>query len=506
MRTNLAIIALAGALLAASACSDDDNGSTQDAGPGSEAGMDGAVDGTSGDGAVPTTAAPTVHKCSNAALTPPATGTCTTTKGSGSGVLIQGTILAPGDVYKNGHLLISAGKIVCVGCDCSKETAFKDATKVLCAKGIVSPGLINTHDHLGWTTLAPKPSTVRYDHRHEWRKGKNGKPKISVGGSNYKSEAVAWGELRMVLGGATSMMGANTGATGLVRNLDGKTEGLSASAVTDSTFPLGDSGGSMCKGSTSCYKLPSASTVKGYKAWVPHVAEGGRDEARNEFMAISGQLSGTTNLLGSNTAMIHSIGLTARDAQKVAAANAMVIWSPRSNISLYGYTASVVMMNNLGVRIALGTDWSPSGSMNVLRELACAGYLNDKHYGGHFKPYQLWAMATGNAADAMGSGAELGKLKASYWADIAIFDGSKLAASDWAHKAVVTASVKEVALVLRAGKVLHGDTVLVKALHSAGTNIFRRCAPEKHVFSPALRAGETRNMCKEAPALRAGKV
>lgn len=472
MRTYLSILTLAAMLIFAPACSDDDTG-TADTGPGGEAGVDGGVDGsadgtTGGDGSTPAANAPKRHTCNNSPLVPPTTGTCTVTKGTGSAVLIRGAILAPKDVYENGHLLISAGKIVCAGCDCSKETGFSTATMVACAKGVVSPGLINTHDHLGWTTLPPVPATARYDHRHEWRKGKNGKPKITVGGSNYKWQAVAWGELRMLIGGATAMMGANTGATGLVRNMDGKTEGLAASAVTDSTFPLGDSGGTMCKGSTSCYKMPTASTIKGYKAWVPHVAEGGREEARNEFMAISGQLTGTTNMLGPNTAMIHSVGLNARDVQKVAAARAMVIWSPRTNISLYGYTAPVVMMDRLGVRLALGTDWTPSGSMNMLREFACASYLNSKHFGGYFKDYHLWDMATGTAAATMGASAELGQLTKGYWADITIFDGSKLTASDYPHKAVITASVREVALVLRAGKVLHGDTALVKGLDSSG--------------------------------------
>ena len=49
-----------------------------------------------------------------------------------------------------------------------------------------------------------------------------------------------------------------------------------------------------------------------------------------------------------------------------------LIWSPRSNVRLYGDTARVTVAARLGVRIALGTDWMPSGSMNLLRELRCA--------------------------------------------------------------------------------------------------------------------------------------
>ena len=46
-----------------------------------------------------------------------------------------------------------------------------------------------------------------------------------------------------------------------------------------------------------------------------------------------------------------------------------LIWSPRSNITLYGDTARVTEARAPRRAIALGTDWMPSGSMNLLREL-----------------------------------------------------------------------------------------------------------------------------------------
>ena len=52
------------------------------------------------------------------------------------------------------------------------------------------------------------------------------------------------------------------------------------------------------------------------------------------------------------------------------------------------------MFHRQGVLIGLGTDWTPSGSINMLRELACASHLNDTHYGGFFSSRDLWLMAT----------------------------------------------------------------------------------------------------------------
>jgi multidrug efflux pump subunit AcrA (membrane-fusion protein) len=83
-----------------------------------------------------------------------------------------------------------------------------------------------------------------------------------------------------------------------------------------------------------------------------------------------------------------------RDGQEVALNGSSVIWSPRSNISLYGHTAMVTMFFNQGVRLGLGTDWTASGSMHMGRELACAAYLNETHYGGFFTDRELWLYDT----------------------------------------------------------------------------------------------------------------
>ena len=450
--------------LALAACSDDDT-PTPDAGV-NDGAAEGGTDG-SADGGTPTKG-PTVQTCSNK-LAAPSTGTCKVTKGSGTAVLYAGTLLAPNRVYVNGHMLVSGGKIVYVGCDASKETGFDKATKLECPKGVISPGLINTHDHSGWTRYAPVPSTERYDHRHEWRKGKNGKSKVKYPGGSTKWESLAWGELRMVIGGATSILGAGNGCNKLLRNLDSsKHEGLTSGTVQDSTFPLGDSGGTMKSSGCGYSSLPSATTVAGYSAYVPHVSEGGNQAACNEFICLSGQASGAVDVTLKNAAYIHSVGLRGQDIRRMAAGSTMTIWSPRSNISLYGYTAEVTTMHRLGVGIALGTDWTISGSMNVLRELACAAQYNKANLGGYFSDYHLWQMSTANAANAMGVDTEIGKLAKGFLADLAIFDGSKLVASDQHHKAVVHADVTKVVLVTRGGVVVHGDTELVKALDSAG--------------------------------------
>jgi hypothetical protein len=122
----------------------------------------------------------------------------------------------------------------------------------------------------------------------------------------------------------------------------------------------------------------------------------------------------------------------------------------------------VALYRASGVAIGLGTDWLPSGSMNMLRELACAAELNDSFMGGAFTDHELWQMATIGAARALAFDDAIGLLIPGHAGDVAVFrnHGQKH------FGAVVRASLADVALVLRGGKVLSGDSAVVAALES----------------------------------------
>jgi large repetitive protein len=419
---------------------------------------------------------PVVTECPNPALTPPATGTCSVTAGSGV-LLLRGTVLAPTGVLENGMVLVGTdGTIACAACDCSGAAGYSGATVLECAKGVISPGLINIHDHITYTGTAPVThGTTRYDHRHEWRKGLNGKPKLSTP-QTAATAAVQWGELRQVISGTTSLVGSGQ-ADGQLRNLDGDNLGLGIPSVDNQTFPLGDSSGTLLTSGCGYSAKPSPATVSGEDSYVPHVAEGVIDAAHNEFVCLSGGAGGVDVVLA-NAAFVHSVGLTAEDDALMASRGTGVIWSPRSNVSLYGFTANVTALDALGAAIALGTDWVASGSMNMLRELKCADALNRNQYGSHFTDEQLWRMVTRNPAEMTATDGVIGALKQGLFADVAVFDGSQRTR----HRAVIDAEVADVVLVLRGGKVLHGDDALVAALDSSsGCEALDVCGVAKRV-------------------------
>ncbi|RKH36840.1 lamin tail domain-containing protein [Corallococcus sicarius] len=398
--------------------------------------------------------------------------TCAVTKAGTAGRLFTGVVLADGETFVGGQVLVDAqGIIQCTGCDCAQAAGAAEATQVLCPTGVISPGLINPHDHITFPG-APQASTSteRYEHRHDWRVGANKHTRIN-NPANAKADAILWSELRQVMAGTTSIAGAG-GQKGLLRNLDvggtngvAQQEGLAEGYANSDTFPLGDSSGTMLAEGCSYSSFPVAATlVSRTSAYLPHIAEGIAATALNEFRCLS---TGSGNVLFPRSAIIHGVGLTAREISEMAARGTALVWSPRSNISLYGDTAMVTTFKTLGVPIALGTDWIRSGSMNILRELRCADHLNTTRYAKTFTDVELWRMVTSNAADLVDVSEKVGRIAPGKVADLAIYRLRTHQRSP--HRAVIDAEPQDVVLTMRGGKPLYGDQGLVDGLKGADT-------------------------------------
>lgn len=410
---------------------------------------------------------PTITMCPGDSLPALPSGICEVTAGS-SALLITGDVLTPGEVFRGGQVLVDAsGMIACVGCDCSSEAS--DATRITCPNGVISPGLINAHEHLTFQGEPYTRTEERYEHRHDWRRGGN---RGHTGIRSNMTEGAAeteLAELRMVFGGATTVNGSG-GRPGFLRNVDVTTggvdldQGLNEPDVEYDTFPLGDGSdvayvASGCDGYSSSRR--TAADIESDPAYTPHIGEGIDREARNELLCMR---EGAHDLIEDKTALIHGIAVLPTEMSELAAEGAMLIWSPRTNITLYGETARVTEYDRMGVSIAIGTDWVSTGSMNMLRELQCADELDTTYFDDHFSDEALWLMATRNAAAAMNMDDVIGVLAVGHAADIAIFDGR----IHVDHRAVIDAQAADVALVLRSGRPLFGESAVVLALPSGG--------------------------------------
>ncbi len=390
---------------------------------------------------------------------PPIEGaTCAVTSGNGW-TLISGTVLTPAEVLRGGQVLVNPqGEIACVGCSCGEQVP--GATQVTCPSGVISPGLIDAREQLLFAQNDPyTDSGERYEQRHDWRLGQRGHTQLEYAAGATLNQQL-WGELRLVMGGATAAV-TDAGPAGFVRNLNSSsTEGLDAVSVEYDAFPLGDEDGTQLDAGCAYPAVLDASSTAGLDAFLAKVAEGIDATARNEFLCLSSTESGGQDHLRDNAGFGSALGLTAGDYARMVQRGASLVWTPRSNLALYGDTAMVTAAARMHANIALGTDWIVTGSANLLRELKCADTLNDTYFDDAFSDYDLWTMVTRGAARAAGVEDQVGALEPGLQADIAVFE-----TGEWdEYRAVIEAGPKDVTLVVRGGTPLYGDADVVAAL------------------------------------------
>lgn len=397
--------------------------------------------------------------CPGAAPPAPPSGVCAVTAGSAAR-LLRGHVLGADGDYANGQVLIdSDGDIACVGCDCSGEPEFAAATRIDCAQGVISPGLIDSTVALGFLPAAPAADVgARYEHRHDWRQGTGGRPQVSApGGASLAQRRLA--ELRYVLAGTTSINGNAGATTGFTRNLDvvADAAALDFAGIDNTRYPLGDAGSGLQLESGCDYStLPALGPDQ-----IDHFtfADGISNSALNEWRCTSGAVAGSVDAI----AALPTSGLLALGANDVAllrARGATAVWTPRSNVRLYGHPGPVATMHRLDVPLVLGTFWNTSGSMNMLRELACADQVNQDQLDGLLSDRTLFEMATLNAARSLGADGRFGVLAPGRVGDVVVFDARVRSA----YRAVIAAEAADVVLVLRSGLALYGDATVLAGL------------------------------------------
>jgi 5-methylthioadenosine/S-adenosylhomocysteine deaminase len=360
-----------------------------------------------------------------------------------AGVLLEGTIVtmnASRDVIRAGRVLVRGGRIAAMWRGANPPEGV-DLTGVVRAPlgqhAYIYPGLINLHDHAFFDVLPlwQTPSSHRqpalgrpqgiepYANRYQWNSMLGYQPpegaRLISNPSTILTEQAALGRLvdvvkfgkaRMILGGTTSTQGGGENPaynTLLARNVEGVNFGrqriLSRVGMIGS-LPPGDA-----------EALAAAMSSGQVDAWLVHLAEGVREGDRRPGDSISSRVEFAVlkgmHLLTDATVIVHGVGLEPEDFSEMAHApaaradgisdgrGAKLVWSPLSNLLLYGRTAAVYDALAAGVLVSLGTDWTPSGSPNLLTELKVAdrALRDDMLLGG--RRYLVPALALGQSND-----------------------------------------------------------------------------------------------------------
>src|SRR5262249_20453630 len=160
---------------------------------------------------------------------------------------------------------------------------------------------------------------------------------------------------------------------------------------------------------------------------------------------------------------IHCAALKPEDFEVLGQRKGSMVWSPLSNLLLYGGTADVKEARARGVRIALGPDWSPTGSKNLLGELKVAR-LASLEAGDVFSELEIGAVATREAAAVLKWEKVIGTVEAGKRADLLVLDGT---AGD-PYTALLQADERSLRLVMINGVARLGHSDLMKKLGASG--------------------------------------
>ena len=347
------------------------------------------------------------------------------------------------DVLTSARLCIDKGVIVHVLRSGEPLPSAFATAPVVDTKGTIYPGLIELHNHLSYNAIPAWVVPRKFDNRGQWPRHPDYRrlitgPASILGRTRGLIEAMTrYVEAKCLVAGVTTSQGislaSNAGTQrfykGVVRNVE---------HTADPELPLAKT------------RVPDVAARDGErflrqlgrsKTFLLHLSEGLDQKSRDHFSALefdTDRWAITPALVG-----IHCAGLQGADFDVLKSHGGAMVWSPLSNLLLYGGTADIRRAIEAKVPIALGSDWSPSGSKNLLGELKVARILAEA-LGGVLTARDLVAMVTSTPARILKWQGRLGSIAAGAHADLMVIGK----ASGDEYDALLTAREADVELVV----------------------------------------------------------
>jgi hypothetical protein len=374
------------------------------------------------------------------------------------------TIVDPGVVY------CRDGSIVAVQPTSASAPPGFENVAVTQTRGTVLPGMIELHNHLPYDVLPLWQVPKAYTNRDQWSAETNpdyhrlvtGPMRILGSDPNLVPAIVRYVEVRALLGGTTTSQGIALAKSAIISHFRGLVRNVESTHDTQ-----------LKPAATHIADIDSTDAehflarISGSQKLILHLSEGIDAHARDAFAALhlpDGRWAITDNLIG-----IHCVALTAQDFTTFGQHGGSMVWSPLSNLLLYGQTADLGAALAAGVPVALGSDWAPSGSKNLLGELKVAQAVAPT-VGATLTALDLVRMVTTAPATMLGWDNHLGALEPGKRADLVVLDGQ----TGDPYQQLISATEADFHLVMINGTPRVGTPGLMKslvpALNTTGTN------------------------------------
>lgn len=431
-------------------------------------------------------------------------------------LLLRGKIVQPDGSAVDRYLLVRDGVIRAI----SRQRPPLTDDVMLVETGPndwIFPGLLDLHTHASYNILpiwdSPK---APFANRFEWRADAGYKADIGGNLKKLKGHTKArkvFSELQAIAGGTTLLdqqypldSDEDTQRTLLTRDTgSAKDLGLDPAKIIRSVVDFFEPRNGRPEAKRGWGGQPAP--IEQYLAerdggqlagTLVHVAEGrsgfgsnrGVDPyTRAEFEALMAHPSmrDAAKVRSVPLTIVHGCGIDVQSEKHLkflTDRNISVIWSPVSNLLLYGDTLHAEALIQAGVNVALGSDWSPSGSKHVWDEAKLARFFFDA-IGSNIGDAEIFKMVTANAARCLNL-PNHGRIQEGADADLFILRSP--IESDSALEVFFSTTDRDVVATIVGGLPIYGDGTFLKGFGLELQNLPRRegsAVKNKKVHLPA---------------------
>lgn len=282
--------------------------------------------------------------------------------------------------------------------------------------GTVYPGLIDLHSHSEYHFLSPWAPPRKFQDRDLWRNDPEYQELVTaparVAKKHFAPSVARYVDCKFLIAGVTTATAVR------LANPAADTQRPYQGAVRD--IASGISGALSLPGAAVWVFEPANPTeldrylldLVQRRCVLMHLSEGTDLPAYRQFQKLAKE-----NGFRRTLSAIHCLPLDLEDFEKLFRAGCSLVWSPYSNLVLYGQTLRLNDVLQTGIDMALGTDWSVTGSRNILWELKAARVVGAA-LGTPLTDRQLVEMVTVNPARMLGWETAVGSLEGGKLADL----------------------------------------------------------------------------------------
>jgi len=346
------------------------------------------------------------------------------------------TVVTPRKIRGSASLLVEGGRVTGFGLGARREVRVG-------AEAFVYPALINVHDHLRGNYLprVGPPEGRFYENWSPWDSDLKASPVYA------ERAGLSVGQMYLLGGYKNLFSGVGTVNDHFPHELnDPYLPSLPVRAMREyclahecSSFDLKWGDG---------IEIEHARAVERDWPFITHLEEGFDPESMDGVGILD-----RARALDERDLLVHCIGFSEDDIKKVKRAGASVAWCPASNYFMFNLTCKVRKLLRAGVNVALGTDSTHTGSVNLLAEMKFARRVYREMYGEELPAKTLFEMVTVNAARALRLEDRAGKLEPGAWADAAVFK----ARSEDPYENLAAARCEDLELLTIEGVPVYGD-------------------------------------------------